>query len=94
VVKCGSDGSIIQQKGNQYGIEPETSRAVDTTGAGDLYAAGFFYGLMNGYPLDMCGKLGSILGGKVVEIIGARMSEKKWEEINTFIHNILRKMGP
>lgn len=87
VVKCGSDGSIIQRGSDQFTIEPEVSEAIDTTGAGDLYAAGFFYGLVNEYPLEMCGRLGSILGGKVVEIVGARMDALKWKEIKTLILN-------
>jgi len=94
VVKCGSNGSIIQQGSDYYKIEPEASKAIDTTGAGDLYAAGFFYGLMNEYPLEMCGQLGSMLGGKVVEIVGARMGEQEWKEIETLLRSFVNKKGP
>lgn len=87
-VKCGPNGSIIQQGNSQFKIEPEVSEAVDTTGAGDLYAAGFFYGLMNGFHLQKCGQMGSILGGKVVEIVGARMDGSRWKEIKSIIQNL------
>lgn len=45
---------------------------VDTTGAGDLYAAGFLYGLSAGKPLDVCGRLGSLAAGLVIQQIGPR----------------------
>ena len=58
---------------------------VDTTGAGDLYAAGFLYGYSHGFGLDKCGIFGSILAGKVIEVIGARMPEEKWAEAKDLI---------
>jgi sugar/nucleoside kinase (ribokinase family) len=45
---------------------------VDLTGAGDLYAAGFLYGLTQGAPLPACGRLGSLAAGEVIGHIGAR----------------------
>jgi sugar/nucleoside kinase (ribokinase family) len=45
---------------------------VDVTGAGDLYAAGFLYGLTRGLPLDTCGRLGSLAAAEVIGHIGAR----------------------
>ncbi|MFM7508397.1 MAG: PfkB family carbohydrate kinase, partial [Actinomycetota bacterium] len=47
-------------------------RVVDTTGAGDLYAAGFLYGFTHELPLGVCGQLGSIAAGEVISHIGAR----------------------
>lgn len=85
VVKCGEKGSFIQNNQTQYRIEPISIKALDTTGAGDLYAAGFLYGLMNGYPLDVAGNMGACVGGKVVEVIGAKMHEKKWGEVRGLI---------
>ncbi|MBW3097605.1 adenosine kinase [Pseudohoeflea coraliihabitans] len=46
---------------------------VDTTGAGDLYAAGFLHGLAQDKPLDACGRLGSLAAGLVIEQIGPRL---------------------
>ncbi|MBA3332415.1 MAG: hypothetical protein H0U30_00345, partial [Actinobacteria bacterium] len=47
-------------------------RLVDTTGAGDLYAAGFLYGLSHGYDLPSCGRLGSLAAAEVISHVGAR----------------------
>jgi sugar/nucleoside kinase (ribokinase family) len=47
-------------------------KVVDTTGAGDQYAAGFLFGLAKGRPLDMCGRLGSIAAAEVISHYGPR----------------------
>jgi sugar/nucleoside kinase (ribokinase family) len=53
-------------------------QAVDTTGAGDLWAAGFLYGLINGRTLETCGEYASLLGGEVVQYMGAAIPEERW----------------
>ncbi len=50
----------------------EVERRVDTTGAGDLYAAGFLYGITHGHDLPTCGHLGSIAAAEVITHVGAR----------------------
>ena len=45
---------------------------VDTTGAGDLYAAGFLYGLTRGLPLPECGAIGSLCAAEIISHVGAR----------------------
>ncbi|MGE5341556.1 MAG: adenosine kinase [Candidatus Omnitrophota bacterium] len=80
VVKIGKDGSLIKKGTKKYKINPIDSRCIDTTGAGDLYASGFFYGLISGQPVDICGKIGSIISGKVIEVIGAKMDAHRWNE--------------
>ena len=47
-------------------------RVVDTTGAGDLYAAGFLYGLTHGHDLAACGRIGSLAAAEVIGHLGAR----------------------
>lgn len=81
IVKIGKEGSLIKEGNRQYDIPPINAIAIDTTGAGDLYAAGFFYGLTCGHSLDICGKIGSITSGKIVEVIGAKMDDRKWQEV-------------
>ena len=49
-----------------------SSEIVDLTGAGDLYAAGFLYGLSRGYPHEVCGRLGSLAAAEVISHVGAR----------------------
>ena len=45
---------------------------VDTTGAGDLFAAGFLFGLASGMPLRLCGELGNLAAAEVISHIGPR----------------------
>lgn len=73
VVKIGKHGSMVKSGAKKYTIPPITANVIDTTGAGDLYAGGFLFGLSKGLSLDKCGKLGSLLAGKVIEQIGAKM---------------------
>jgi sugar/nucleoside kinase (ribokinase family) len=90
VVKVGSKGSYIR-KGTDTAriVPPYLIRPVDTTGAGDYYAAGFLYGLMSGYSLEKCGKIGSVLGGKVIQTVGTTLSAEAWHEIKLNINEIL-----
>ncbi len=88
VVKIGKQGSLIKTGDRKYTIPPIEATCVDTTGAGDLYASGFFYGLTHGQPLDICGKMGSITSGKIVEVIGAKMDDRKWKETIDMIEKV------
>jgi len=85
VVKIGSKGSLVKSKGKVYRIDPIKVNPVDTTGAGDLFASGFLYGLTNDYSLDKCGQIGSLCAGKVIEVIGSKMSNETWKEIKSKI---------
>ncbi len=69
----GPKGSMII-KGDETAAAPAfpIETVVDTTGAGDLYAAGFLYGLSNGADIEVCGKLGALAAGEVISHIGAR----------------------
>lgn len=89
VVKIGRHGSLIKEGSRRYEIAPIKAKCVDTTGAGDLYASGFFYGLTHGQTLDICGKIGSITSGKVVEVIGTKMDDRKWSETIEMIRVIV-----
>jgi sugar/nucleoside kinase (ribokinase family) len=65
-------GSVVVAGDQTYEIPAEPARVVDTTGAGDLYAAGFLYGYTQGRPLPECGRLGSIAAAAVIGHLGAR----------------------
>jgi len=81
VIKTGAKGSLIQSGDNLIQIGITGSNCVDTTGAGDLYAAGFLYGISMNLPLATCGKMAAIVAGKVITVYGARMDDKLWHKI-------------
>ena len=64
--------SIVTAKAMLHVAPAPVARVVDSTGAGDLYAAGFLYGLTHGRDLETCGKLGSLCAGEVIGHFGAR----------------------
>jgi len=66
-------GSNVVTKTDMLHIAPApVANVVDTTGAGDLYAAGFLYGLTHGSDLATCGKLGSLCAAEIIAHVGAR----------------------
>ncbi|MBX3598334.1 MAG: adenosine kinase [Rhizobiaceae bacterium] len=74
-------GSVIVRGSETYEIAPRAVRqVVDTTGAGDLYAAGFLFGYTQGLDLKLCGDLGSLAAGLVIEQIGPRPTQNLREE--------------
>lgn len=79
VIKLGAEGSFCLCKEGLVRVGVRPSRAIDTTGAGDLFAAGFIYGHMKKLEPEACGKIGAILAGRVIEMIGAKMDESHWE---------------
>ncbi|VAW30374.1 Ribokinase [hydrothermal vent metagenome] len=81
IVKVGSKGSMVKQGETTTFVSPIKARSVDTTGAGDLYASGFLYGLANGLDFEKAGYIGSLLSGTVIEVVGAKFGEDKWQEI-------------
>ena len=86
VLKIGKRGSLIAHNNMILPIEPQGSgQAIDTTGAGDLWAAGFLYGLVNGLPLEKCGALGSACGYEVCQVIGANIPEAAWARIKKLL---------
>ena len=66
-------GSNVVTKTDMLHVAPATvARVIDTTGAGDLYAAGFLYGLTHGRDLATCGRLGSLCAAEIIAHVGAR----------------------
>src|SRR5688572_22634597 len=73
VMTRGADGSLLSDRGNRMEVEAEpVPRVVDTTGAGDLYAAGFLFGLTHGHDLATSARLGSVAAAEVISHVGAR----------------------
>lgn len=88
VVKIGKDGSLIKEGDQVCKIDVIPAKAIDTTGAGDLYASGFFFGLANGQSIEVCGKIGSITSGNIVEVLGAKMDEARWQKIRSQVKEL------
>lgn len=89
VVKIGMKGALIK-RGDEVvhvGIMAAAKR-VDTTGAGDFYAAGFMAGLCEGLSLRQCGTIGAITAGKVIEVVGTTFGEDAWREIFTLVERV------
>ncbi len=85
IVKTGSKGSLVKSGGEVVEIGVIPVNPIDTTGAGDLYAAGFLYGHSLGMPLQRCGEIGAILAGNVIEVIGSKMTETQWDKIDNLL---------
>ncbi|MCG8530089.1 MAG: adenosine kinase, partial [Desulfovibrionales bacterium] len=86
VLKVGARGSYISHQGRVYQIDAVNGDTpVDTTGAGDLWAAGFLFGLVNGFPMEKCGQLASACGYEVCQVVGAQIPEAGWERIRALI---------
>ena len=88
VVKTGKKGSLVKSGKNVFEIPTFTVNAIDTTGAGDLYASGFIYGIINDLPLDKAGQIGTILASTVIENIGAKIPDKDWPALKEKIKSI------
>ena len=72
-VTRGAAGSLVVNETSVIEIRAEpVERVVDTTGAGDLFAAGFLFGLIRGATLQQCGRLGSIAAAEIISHYGAR----------------------
>ena len=78
--KCGIAAVTRSEKGSVILVGDDTTeinaekvdKVVDSTGAGDLYASGFLYGLTRGLPMEGCGRLGSLAAAEVISHVGAR----------------------
>ncbi len=82
VLKLGKEGSLIKHFETTFEVGVIPANSIDTTGAGDLYAAGFLYGLLNYLSLDKCGEIGALLSGSVIEVVGPKMEKERWEKIH------------
>lgn len=82
-VTLGNQGSFVADADGVCMVPAEPKKAVDTTGAGDSYAAGFLYGVLLGKNKEECGRIGNIVASKCIESIGARTSLPTAEELQS-----------
>lgn len=76
VLTRSEKGALIVSKDKKIEIRAEPAKVVDTTGAGDQFAAGFLYGFTEGYNLEECGRLGALAAAEVIAHIGPRPKRK------------------
>eukprot|EP01025_Chloroclados_australasicus_P062790 TRINITY_DN8258_c0_g1_i6.p1 TRINITY_DN8258_c0_g1~~TRINITY_DN8258_c0_g1_i6.p1 ORF type:complete len:387 (-),score=33.30 TRINITY_DN8258_c0_g1_i6:141-1301(-) len=93
VVTDGSKGSHIyeQQQDKCYSMKPywTSEPPVDTTGAGDAYAAGLLFGMIMGLQFQNCGELGSRMASAVIGQIGCRVRQEEADEVyNQFVNDV------
>ena len=85
VVKLGAEGVLLAEGQKRFKVAAQRVQAIDTTGAGDLWASGFIYGLSRDWTLDKAAALGSKTGAAVVQVVGAVISDDKWTQIKSEI---------
>jgi len=71
-VKLGEKGCYVTDGSQSHMVPPYKTKAIDTTGAGDAFCAGFLYGLIKKKDLYECGRLGNYVASKCIAEIGAR----------------------
>ena len=88
IVKIGKNGSMLKKGSESCTVPAIEANVVDTTGAGDAYASGVLYGIAKGLKLEQCGRIAALLSGKVIESMGARLSDDKWPEIKKLVEEV------
>ena len=88
IVKERKEGTHIR-KGTEYihVNAPDVEEVIDTTGAGDFFAAGFLYGLAMGQSLERCAQIGTLLAGEVIQVVGTELEATTWEKLKLLIQN-------
>lgn len=81
IVKIGKKGSLVKYNGNIVSEGITDNKRVDTTGAGDFYAAGFLYALANGMSVEKAAHYGKILSGNIIEVVGVKLTDEQWNNI-------------
>ncbi|MEX0607814.1 MAG: adenosine kinase [Balneolaceae bacterium] len=85
VITQGKNGAMIFDGDTFIDIEPYSVKAVDTNGAGDMFAGAFLYGITNGVGFANSGKLASLAGSKIVSQYGPRL---KWHQAQEVLHQL------
>ena len=81
VVTLGSEGALIVNDTNRVAVAPHKVAAVDTNGAGDMFAGAFLYGITQGMNDAQAGKLASMASSRIVTVFGARLSKQAHQEV-------------
>ncbi len=82
VVKDGANGAYVHSAGELLHVPTTPVAVVDTTGAGDCFAAGFLYGYVRGLPFDACARIGNVLAADTIGRLGVRLSSDITERVH------------
>ena len=85
-VKLGAEGAWISHNGVKSFTDAHKINAIDTTGAGDLWASGFLYGILSGLSVEASAQLASKCGSEVVQIMGAVIPDHGWSRIKNLLN--------
>lgn len=88
-VTLGKEGALIGHQADVFSVDAEGGKPIDTTGAGDNFAAGFLYGLSVGATREQAARIGSCLAGEVIRVIGPQIPADRWEQIKLKVKSIL-----
>ncbi len=80
-IKLGAEGALIGHGDRRISIKPVATQVIDTTAAGDMFAAGFLYGMVQGKPLEICGRMAAELASDVISRLGATVSKKALDTV-------------
>ena len=87
VIKLGKTGAMAIKDGEKYFAPAYKVQAVDTTGAGDSFNAGFIYGFLQGLPMEECLKCGNGCGALSVTKLGGNTGFPFRAELETWIRD-------
>jgi len=83
VVKIGEHGAMARCGNERVQVPAVQANRLDTTGAGDLFASGFIFGMSTGRSLEDCTRYGTVTAGKVIEVMGPKISNSSWDAVRT-----------
>lgn len=87
----GENGCLVKKKGMDTFAQPActVSKVVDTTGAGDLFEAGFLFGLLSNHAPKRCAEIGCLSGGAVVQNLGGEVIDEGWRWLHAQLYGEL-----
>lgn len=80
-ITCGADGALVFDGEHSYFVESPSVKAVDTNGAGDMFAGAFLWGITHGHDFETAGRFANLAAGKVVAQYGPRLRPEQHQEL-------------
>jgi len=89
VVTIGKEGVLVSDGEQVAHLPAGKCKVIDTTGAGDNFAAGFLYGFSQNASLEQSAQIGVLLSSNVIEVVGAQIPADRWENIRRIVSQII-----